>query len=109
MHTLKTYLPHSRISVRPSWPYSIISTKPVTIQVRTNTIMTTLFPLSHRENFSFEPSQQHFVNQPVQYTPVIINAENGNLPVHFINHSDHEDFIPNDSYVEAMKEVQESH
>ena len=48
------------------------------------------------------------MNQPVQYTPVILNAENDNLPVHFINHSDYEVVIPKHSYVVAMEEVQES-
>ena len=59
-------------------------------------------------NYLFEPSQQHFVEYPVQYTPVIINAENDNLPVHFINHSDHDIVIPKHSYLGAMKKKQES-
>ena len=70
--------------------------------------MTTPCALPRSENSLFEPSQQHFVDQPVPYTPVIINAENGNLPVHFTNHSYHEVIIPKDSYVQAMKEVRES-
>ena len=41
-------------------------------------------------------------------TPVIINAENEKLPLHFINHSDHEVVIPKHSYVRAMEKVQES-
>ena len=40
--------------------------------------------------------------------PVVINAENKNLPVHFINHSDQEVVIPKHSYVGAMEKVQES-
>ena len=107
MHTSNTYLQHSRISVHPNQPCPIISTESVTIQARTNTTMTTFCTHPHSKISLFEPSQQHFVDQPIQYTPVIINAENGNLTVHFINHIYHEDFIPKDSYVEAMKEVQE--
>ena len=52
--------------------------------------MTIPCTLPRSGNYLFEPSQQHFVDHPVHYTPVIINAENDNLPVHFINHSDHE-------------------
>ena len=73
--------------------------------------------LPRSRNYLFEPSKQHFVDHPVQYTPVIINAKNGNLPVHFINHSDHEVLIPTHSvhevvipmhsYVGAMEKVQE--
>ena len=106
-HTSNTYLQQLRISVHPNRSYPIISTEPVTIPARTNTIMTTRFALPHSKNSLFESSQEHFVDQPVQCTPAIVNAENGNLPVHFINHSDHEDFIPKESYVEAMKEVEE--
>ena len=32
--------------------------------------------------YLLQPLKQHFVDQPVQYTPVIISAENDNLPVH---------------------------
>ena len=70
--------------------------------------MTTPWALPRSRNYLFEPSKQHFVDQPVQYTPVIINAENDNLPVHFISHSDHEVVIPKHSYVRAMEKVQES-
>ena len=69
--------------------------------------MTIPCALPRSRNFLFEPSKQHFVNQPAQHTPVIINAENNNLPMHFINHSDHEVVILN-SDVGAMKKVQES-
>ena len=41
-------------------------------------------------------------------TPVIVNAANGNLPVHFINHSDRDVVVPKHTYVEAMEKVQES-
>ena len=44
----------------------------------------------------------------MQYTPVVINAETDNLPVDFINHSDHEIVIPKLSYVRAMEKVEES-
>ena len=108
MHTPNTYLPHSRISVHPNPPYPIISTEPVTMSARTSIIMTIPCVPPGPRNYLFEPSEQHFVDQPVQYTPVIINAENDNLPVHFINHSDHEVVIPKHSYVKAMEEVQES-
>ena len=39
---------------------------------------------------------------------MVINAENDNLPVDFINHSDHEIVIPKLSYVGAMEKVEES-
>ena len=108
MHTPNTYLPHSRISVHPNRPSPIISTEAVIIPVRTNNIKTTPSALPCSENCSFKSWQQHFIDQPVQYTPVIINVENENFPVNFINHSDREVVIPKDSYVEAMEEVQES-
>ena len=69
--------------------------------------MTISCTLPHSRNYLFKPSQQHFIDHPVQYTPVIIDATNDNLPVHFINHSDHETVIPNHSYVGAMEKVQE--
>ena len=59
-------------------------------------------------NSLLELSKQHFANQPVHSTPVIINAENGNLPIPFINQSDHEVVITKYSYVGAMEKVQES-
>ena len=108
MHTHNTYLPHSRISIHPNRRSPIISTESVAIPARTNTIMTTPCALPHSKNCLFKPLQQHFVDQQVQYTPVMINAENDNLSVHFINHSNHEVVIPKDSYVEVMEEVQES-
>ena len=39
---------------------------------------------------------------------MIVNAANGNLPVHFINHSDRDVVVPKHTYVEAMEKVQES-
>ena len=65
-----------------------------------------VFPCSR--NYLFEPSSQRFFKQPVHFTPVIINAENGNLTVYFINHSDQEIIIPKHSYVASMEKVQES-
>ena len=53
----------------------------LSLSTPTITIMTTPCGLLRSKNFLFKPSQQHFVDQTVQYTPVIINAENGNLPV----------------------------
>ena len=103
-----TCITHSRITVHPNQSYHMINTEPVTIPARTNTIMTIACALFCSENYFFEPSKQHFVDQPVQYTPVIINAENDNLPAHFINHSDHEVVISKHSYVKAMEKVQES-
>ena len=107
MNTFTPYHPHSRITVRLDQPYHVINTAPVTIPPRTNTIMTIPCTLPHTGNYLFEPSQQHFVDHPVQYTPVIIDAANDNLPVHFINHSDHEIVIPKHSYVGAMEKVHE--
>ena len=66
MHTLNTYLPHSYISVHSNRPCPIISTEPATIPARTNTIMTTPCARPCSKNFLFKPSQQHFVDQPVQ-------------------------------------------
>ena len=42
------------------------------------------------------------------HTCSVINAETDNLPVDFINHSDHEIVIPKLSYVRAMEKVEES-
>ena len=64
------------------------------------------FPCSG--NSLFELSKQHFADQPVESTPVIINAENDNLPVHFINHSGRDVVVPKHTYVGAMEKVQES-
>ena len=94
MNTFTPYHPHSHITIPPDQPYHVINTGQVTIPPRTNTIMTIPCTLPLSGNYLFEPSQQHFVDHPVQYTPVIINAANDNLPVHFINHSDHEIVIP---------------
>ena len=101
-------IPHSRVTVPPNRPYHVINTAPVTIPVRTNTIMTIPCTLPRSSSYLFELSQQHFVDHPFQYTPVIINAENDNFPVHFIDHSNHEIVITNHSYVGAMEKVQES-
>ena len=108
MHTPNPYHPHSRITVPPNQPYHIIDTAPVTIPARTNTIMTIPCTLPRSGNYLFQPSKQHFIDHPVHYTPVIINTENGNLPAHFMNHSDHEVVIPKHSYVGTIEEVHES-
>ena len=66
--------------------------------------------LSRSGNSLFELSKQHFANQTVESTPpVIINAENDNSPVHFINHSDRDVVAPKHTYLGAMEKVQESH
>ena len=54
-------------------------------------------------NYLLKPTGQHFVEQPVHYTPVIIHTENDNLSVYFINHSDQEVVILKHSYVRAME------
>ena len=71
-------------------------------------MMTIPCNLPRSGNSLLELSKQHFADQPVDSTPVIINAENGNLPIHFINQSDHEVVITKYSYVRAMEKVQES-
>ena len=108
VHTPNTYHPYSRITVHPSKPYRIINTGPVIIPARTNTIMTIPCALPHSRNYLFDPRKQSFVDQPVQHTPVIFNAENDRLPVHFINHGDHEVVLPKHSYVVTMVKVQKS-
>ena len=57
-------------------------------------MMTIPSTLPRSENSLLELSKQHFANQPVESTPVIINTKNDNLPVHCINHSDHAVVIP---------------
>ena len=71
-------------------------------------MMTNPCTLPRSGNSLFELSKQHFADQPVESTPVIINAENYNLPVHFINHSDRDVVVPKHTYVRAMEKVQES-
>ena len=71
-------------------------------------MMTNPCTLPRSGNSLFELSKQHFADQPVESTPVIINAENYNLPVHFINHSDRDVVVPKHTYVGAMEKVQES-
>ena len=64
---------------------------------------------NHRSgNSLFELPKQHFADQPVESTLVIINAENDKLPVCFINHSDRDVVVPKHTYVGAMENVQES-
>ena len=71
-------------------------------------MMTNPCTLPRSGNSLFELSKQHFADQPVESTLVIINAENDNLPVHFINHSDRDVVVPKHTYVRAMEKVQES-
>ena len=71
-------------------------------------MMTNPCTLPRSKNSLFELSKQHFDDQPVESTPVIINTENENLPVHFINHNDHDVVVPEHNYVGAMEKVQES-
>ena len=120
-HAHTQHIPHIHTSAPPNQSCHIIDicnkplhiiigiyNEPLTIPPRENTIMTIpcVFPCSR--NYLFEPSSQHFFKQPVHFTPVIINAENGNLPVYFINHNDQEVIIPKHSYVGSMEKVQES-
>ena len=88
------YNSYPSITVPPNHPYHVINTAPVTIPARTNTIMTIPYTLPCSRNCLFESLAQDFADHPVHCTPVIINAANGNLPVHFINHSDREVVYP---------------
>ena len=104
MHPPNIYHPHPRTSTKPNQPYHIISNEPVTIPPRANTMNHPLCP-SAFQKLLIRTVWTAFVGQPVHYTPVIINAENDNLPVHFINDSDQEIVIPKHSYVENMEPV----
>ena len=78
-----TYHPSSRLTVHHNQPYHIVNTEPVTLTTKANTMMTVPCTLPRSGNSLFEMLKQHFVKQPSQYTPVIINAENETLPIHF--------------------------
>ena len=108
IHTHKTYHSSSRLTVHTNQPNHKINTEPVAIPARVNTMMTNPCTLPRSGNSLFELSKQHFADQPVESTLVIINAENDNLPVHFINHSDRDVVVPKNTYVRAMEKVQES-
>ena len=108
IHMPNTYHSSSSLTVHTNPPYHRVNTEPVTIPARVNTMMTNPCTLPHSGNSLFELSKQHFADQPVESTPVIINAENDNLPVHFINHSDRDVVVPKHTYVGAMEKVQES-
>ena len=108
IHAPTPYHSHPSITVPPNHPYHVINTAPVTIPARRNTIMTIPYTLPCSRNYLFESSAQNFADHPVHCTPVIINAANDNLPVHFINHSDRDVVVPKHTYVEAMEKVQES-
>ena len=71
-------------------------------------MMTNICTLPRSGNSLFELPKQHFADQPVESTPVIINAENYNLHVHFINHSEPDVVVPKYTYVGAVEKVQES-
>ena len=71
-------------------------------------MMTNPCTLPRSGNSIFELSKQHFAHYPVESTPVTISAENDNLVVHFINHSDRDIVAPKHTYVEVMEKVQES-
>ena len=103
MHTPNTFHPCTHTPAQPNKSYHIINNKPLTIPHRANTIMTIPCALHCSGNYLLKPPGQHFVEQPVHYTPVIIHAENDNLSVYFINHSDKEVVIHKHSYVRAME------
>ena len=71
MHAPKPYHQHSCITVLLK-PYHVINTETVTIPARANTMMTIPCTLPRSENSLLELSKQHFANQPVESTPVII-------------------------------------
>ena len=108
IHTPNTYHSSSRLTVHINQPYRKINTEPVTIPAKVNTIITNPCTLSRSGNSLFELSKQHFADQPVESTPVIISAENDNLPVHFINHSDRDVVVPTHIYARAKEKVQKS-
>ena len=108
IHTPSTYHSSSRLAVHTNPPYHKTNTEPVTIPARVNTIMTNPCTLPCSRNYLFEPSAQNFADHPVHCTPVIINAANDNLPVHFINHSDRDVVVPKHTYVRVMGKIQES-
>ena len=108
IHTPYTYHSSSRLTVDTNQPNHKINTEPVTIPARVNTMMTNPCTLPRSGNSIFELSKQHFAHYPVESTPVTINAENDNLVVHFINHSDRDIVAPKHTYVEVMEKVQES-
>ena len=108
IHTSNTYHSSSHLTVYTNPPYHKINTEPVTIPAKVNTMITNPSTLSRSRNSLFKLSKQHFGNQPVESTPVIIKTENDNLPVHFINHSDHDVVVPKHTYVGVMENVQES-
>ena len=108
IHTPNTYHSSSRLTVHTNQPNHKINTEPVTIPARVNTMMTNPCTLPLSGNSIFELSKQHFAHYPVESTPVTISAENDNLVVHFINHSDRDIVAPKHTYVEVMEKIQES-
>ena len=108
IHAPTPYHPHPHITLPPNHPYHVINTAPVIIPARTNTIMTIPCTLPRSRNYLFEPLAQNFADHPVHCTPVIINAANDNLPVHFISQCDRDVVVPKHTYFGAMEKVQES-
>ena len=108
IHTTNTYHSSSGLLVHTNPSYYKVYTEPVPIPARVNTMMTNPCTLPRYRNSLFEPSKQHFADQPVESAPVIINAENDNLPAHFINHSDRDVVAPKHTYVGTLEKVQES-
>ena len=108
IHAPTQYHSHLHVTVTPNHPYHVINTAPVIIPARTNTIMTIPCTLPCSGNYLFEPSAQNFADYPVHCTPVIINAANDNLPVHFISQCDRDVVVPKHTYFGAMEKVQES-
>ena len=106
MHAPKPHHLHSRITV-PAKPYHVINTEPVTILARANTMMTIPCVLFRSGNSLLKLLKQHFADQPVESTPVIINAKDDNLLVHCMDHSNHEVVTHKHSYAEAMDDAQE--
>ena len=108
IHLPNTYHSSSRLTFYTNQPNHKINTEPVTIPVRVNTMMTNPCTLPRFGNSLLELPKQHIADQPVESTPAIINAENYNSPVHFINHSDRDVVVPKHTYFGAMEKVQES-
>ena len=103
IHTPNTYLSSSHLTVHTNQPNHKINTKPIIIPARVNTMMTNPCILPRSRNSLFKLPKQHFADQPVEFKSVIINAENYNLPVHFINHSDRDIVYPSTLMSEPWK------
>ena len=80
IHTPNKYHSSSHLTVHTNQPNHKINTEPVIIPARVNTMMTNPCTFPRSRNSLFELPKQHFADQPVESAPVIINAENYNLP-----------------------------